>query len=80
LIVENRRNIADRRLLSESFLTQAADAEGVTGTVAHIFEFRGVQTKEEVLGKAVAVVSVGLDARGERKLVMEKFVLVIEEV
>lgn len=37
-----------------------------------------MQTLEEAIGKAVAVVSVGLEAGGERSLVMQMFAFIVE--
>lgn len=69
-----RKAISDRRLVHESFVVAPANSGGQTGTVAHSFQFTGIQDGSNVKATVVAVVNVGLDDKGDRKVKMESFV------
>ncbi|KUJ15852.1 uncharacterized protein LY89DRAFT_734998 [Mollisia scopiformis] len=69
-----RSDISDRRLVSESFVVMVGDPEGLTGTVAHSFQFTGTQAAENMKSSVVAVVNVSLDEEQQRKIKMESFV------
>lgn len=73
-----RTEISQRREVSESFLTVPADSEGNTGTVAHSFSFTGIKSGEVVKVSIVAVVTVELNAKEQRQIRVESFVLKVE--
>ncbi|KAB5576329.1 hypothetical protein GE09DRAFT_1216036 [Coniochaeta sp. 2T2.1] len=80
-VVELRRTVSDRQLVSQSFLVVPDDARGITGDVAHTLEMSGVQKGKEVVIKVVAVLRIIYDhKRNKRVIDMESFVLETQEV
>jgi hypothetical protein len=54
-----------------------ADAEGLTGQIAHTSRFSAIQQGKEVKGTIVAILKIRLEG-GERKIETESFVLALD--
>ena len=75
-VVQTRKELSNRQLISQSFVVNPADPEGRSGTVAHIVNISAVRDGKEVTGTLVAVLNIKFEG-GRRLVEMESFVLEI---
>ncbi|KAL1966986.1 hypothetical protein VTN77DRAFT_3730 [Rasamsonia byssochlamydoides] len=77
-VLETRKTISDRRLLSQSFVVHSNDEDdddtGRTGVVAHTSHFSGVKDGKNITGTVVSILKVGWQD-GRRVILTESFVL-----
>ena len=76
-MIQKRKELSNRQLLSQSFVVSPADGEGETGEVAHTSRFSAISQGKEVKGTIVAILKIGLE-KGVRKVETENFVLALD--
>lgn len=77
-ILDLRREITNRQMITQDLLFVPADKEGLTGTAAHTAHMTGSKDGKDVDVRLANVETVEL-IKGRRQVVMESFVLLIED-
>ncbi|KAJ4423213.1 hypothetical protein N0V82_002074 [Gnomoniopsis sp. IMI 355080] len=71
-----RKDVTDRKLVSQSFIAAPSDPEGKEGTVARVSHMTGIQGAKLTNFHAVAVATLLFDEKaGRRVIVRETFVM-----
>lgn len=66
---EFRKNVTDRKLVSQTFISAPSDSEGKEGTVARIAHMTGIQGGRCINFRSAAVATLVFDERTGRRLV-----------
>lgn len=78
-MLEFRKNVTDRRLVSQTFIVAPSDSEGKEGTVARVAHTTGIQDGNFVNFRSAAVATFIFDRElGRRMMIRETFAVETE--
>lgn len=79
-MVQIRVGITNRRLVSETILAVPKDNSGLSGTVAHVGTFSGIQDGKNIIVRSVSVHQVMFnEGLGRRQVVAESLLVKVED-